>query len=92
MIKTHEQRKFYQIIPIKYSCCLKDLNNNVDNTKYNCSNITNNLDLPQIVVNIDPNKFTDNVISPLDHTNKKWFINLTNAIPSVQFVTIGRQL
>jgi len=54
-----------------------------DNTKYICSNITNNVELPQIVVSIDPNKFTDNVISPLDYTNEKWFINLTNiAIPT----------
>jgi len=71
------------IKPIKYSCSFEELNNNVDNAIYNCTNTTNNLELSQFVVNIDPNEYTHSVRSPLEHTNEKWFINLTNvAIPT----------
>jgi len=62
----------------------KNLVNNDKNIKYICSEFTKNSDIPKIIVNVDPNNFINNKINPLNHTNNKWFINLTNAIISTQ--------
>jgi len=58
---------------------LKNSVNNDKNIKYICSEFTKNSDTFKITVNIDPNNFINNKINPLNHTNNKWFINLTNA-------------
>jgi len=57
-----------QIKPIKYSCRLhKNSDNNQNNSTYIYRKTLKNPEVPQIYINIDPNKFNSNDSNPLDH-------------------------
>jgi len=63
---------------VKYS------ENNNDNTKYIYSYYFKNSYTPNTIsINIEPKRFVNNTLNPLNYINNKWFINLTNTtIPS----------
>jgi len=68
-----------KIKPIRYSCVFKNGDiNEKNNIKYILHENKKKLDFPKINVNIEADKYDDNKINPLNHTNNKWFINLTN--------------
>jgi len=72
---------FKKIKPIRYSYTSNE-NNDTNNIKFTVLDDTTKFD-QSVGVNIEPNKFVDNTSDPLNHTNNKWFINLTNiSIPN----------
>jgi len=77
----HENSKMLikKIKPVNYSVVFKNCDHNgKNNTKYILSNNMSNSDTSVTTVNIVPNKFMDHTIEPLNQTNNKWFMNLTN--------------
>jgi len=79
-LKRKNSKKLVKTIkPINYTYVFKNCNHiGKNNTKYILSNNINKSDTSVTTINIIPNKFTDHIIDPLNQTNKKWFMNLTN--------------
>lgn len=76
--------KFKKIERINYYCNI-DESKTTEQIRYSFlkKNDTLNMSEINLTINIDPSKFNMNGPNPLNHTNKKWFINLTNSdIPS----------
>jgi len=70
---------------IRYSCLIegKDVKE-INNFKFTLSDELGNSEVPKIVINIEPENFIDSTVDLLNHTNNKWFINLSNKLISQQ--------
>jgi len=67
-----------KIKPIQYCCLQSNLENGNDNKKYVLPTYHLNPDKIITQVNVDPKKYMNHITNPLNHTNNKWFINLTD--------------
>jgi len=72
---------FKNIKPIRYSCLIEgEDRNEMNSIKFTLSDNVVNPGTPKIEINIEPEKFANLNMDLLNHTNNKWFINLSNTL------------
>jgi len=77
LLQASKSNKAKKIKPIEFSCLVNDENNKVIKSHPKVLITSNNETLVQ--TKIDPMQFLDASADPLNTTNNKWFINLSNS-------------